>query len=522
MSMNQKSMFPLARISPEKAGISSEDVLGFYRTLEENHLNTHGLILARGNNIFAEAYYAPFHKDFKHRMYSVSKSYVSAAIGLLIEDGKLKLSDRFVDFFPEYVDPDTCDPLLAEMTIRDALRMETCHQGVIDWFHTGTDDRTKLYFQRTPDKIPGTIYFYDSPASYMLCVIAEKLCGKPFLEFLKDRFLRDIGFSEDAYCLKCPGGHSFGDSGILCTTRDTLLYARFVMNGGVWNGKRYMNAQYLEEATGRQTENAVLDGCSYINHGYGYQIWRAPDGGFAFVGMGEQLAICDRRHDTILVITSDNQGSDDARFLIYHAYYTQIIAKLGNPLPENESAYRTLCEYESTRRLRAAAEVCSPAPGLIDSISGQQYTLRKNPMGIQTLHFDFSEDRQSGTFFYTNAQGAKELRFAMHENVFQKFPQKGYSGMIGGAPDPENRYECAVSANWIEPEKLHLKVQAIDTYFGQLDMMFVFRDRRISIAMVKTAEAFFEEYSGIATGDAVTAGSKSGSGSESGSEEASE
>ena len=64
------------KITPEEAGISSKAVLGFIRTLEQYHHCTHSILMARGNKIFAECYYAPFHRDFQHRMYSVSKSFV--------------------------------------------------------------------------------------------------------------------------------------------------------------------------------------------------------------------------------------------------------------------------------------------------------------------------------------------------------------------------------------------------------------------------------------------------------------
>lgn len=60
-------------ITPEEAGIAFEKVLEFIKTLESYGLNTHSILMAKGNQIFAETYYAPFHKDFKHRMYSVSK-----------------------------------------------------------------------------------------------------------------------------------------------------------------------------------------------------------------------------------------------------------------------------------------------------------------------------------------------------------------------------------------------------------------------------------------------------------------
>lgn len=484
------------RISPESAGISSQAVLGFIKTLEKYRLNTHSIIMARGNNIFCEAYYAPFNRDFKHRMYSVSKSFVSVAVGLLAQDGLISLDDKFIKYFPEYTDESKCSPYLAEMTIRDALKMETCNNSQIDWFHSGTDDRTKLYFDYNPDYIPGSFFRYDSPVSYMLGVIVENITGKPFLELLKERFLSDAGFSSDAYCLKCPGGHSFGDSGVMCTSRDLLTMARFVLNGGTWNGKRYMNEDYLLEATRAQCANSLYDIYSYDSLGYGYQIWCAPDGGFAFVGMGQQLALCDRRHDFIFVINSDDQGNAYARTIIYHALYENIIAALGEPLPEDKKAYDDLCKYECSRVLNS----CSGEKHSMfaEQLSGSEYILERNPMGIEKFRFDLGAD--GGTLYYKNAQGDKKLKFGFCRNEFQKFPQKGYSDIVCGVPAPENMYDCAVSAGWLEPQKLRIKVQAIDKYFGILNMAFSFKDKRVVVKAEKTAEAFFDEYQGVAVG----------------------
>ena len=87
-------------VTPEEAGISSNQVTRLVNTLNKRGLVTHDLLLLRGNSIFAEYYWKPFHKDFCHRQYSQTKSFVSVAIGLLEEDGKLQLDDRIVDNFP--------------------------------------------------------------------------------------------------------------------------------------------------------------------------------------------------------------------------------------------------------------------------------------------------------------------------------------------------------------------------------------------------------------------------------------
>ena len=80
-------------ITPEKAGISSLTVKKFLETLERRGLVMHSVLLMRGDNIFSENYWAPFDKDFCHRMYSQTKSFVGVAIGILEGEGKLSISD---------------------------------------------------------------------------------------------------------------------------------------------------------------------------------------------------------------------------------------------------------------------------------------------------------------------------------------------------------------------------------------------------------------------------------------------
>lgn len=483
-------------VTPEKAGISSKCILDFIKVLENHKLSTHSFIMAKGNDIFAEAYYAPFHKDFKHRMYSVSKSFVGVAIGLCEEEGLLSLDDKLVDYFPEYQNEFTND-FLKEQTLRDMLMMATCRSGGVNWFYSGTKDRTEVYFKSKNDKIPGTIFDYDSPGSYMLGVIVEKLTGKPFLEYLKDKFLLKAGFNSDSYCLKCPGGYSFGDSAVMCTSRDLLTFARFVMSKGVIDGKRYMNEKFLTEATSCRISNEFSGFESFMRYGYGYQIWINKNG-FSFNGMGDQYAVCVPEKDLIFVINSDNQGNAHSGETILSDAFTNCILNnmADTPLPEDEKAYGELCE-----RVKALSLFC--LDGKTESefhreIDGKKYILDANPMGIKYVKFDFEKD--SGILTYENAQGEKKIRFGFGHNEFQKFPQTGYADMIATVGEKDHMYDCAVSAEWGEPNNLRIRVQVIDKYLGNLAMNFSFKDKRVSVVMIKTAEAFLDEYSGRAIG----------------------
>ena len=483
--------------TPEQAGISSRYVKAFYQALKDYHLSTHSVILARGNSIFSESYYAPFDKDFKHRMYSVSKSFISAAVGFCLQDGLLSLDDRVTDYFPTFLNEKT-DDVMKSATIRDLLRMESSIESFPKkWFYLNAEDRVETYFQVSSQKYPGTLFTYDSSGSFLLNVIVEKLTGKPFLQYLQEKVLNDIGFSKDAYCLQTPGGHSFGDSGVMCTARDLLLFARFMMNRGAWDGKQYLDRSYADEALNSGTFNRDDYGfTSHGAHGYGYLIWGAPNGGFAFLGMGNQIALCDVQHDFIFIINSDNQGNTYGYEQIYEAIYHQIIDHLEDkPLPEDAEALAELRAIENSQKLFSLPE--RPQSPIAEKISGKKFTCAENSMGIRWFRVEL--DGEKGMFSYENEQGEKSFPFGFGKNLFAKFPQSGYSDLVAGAPCEGNLYDAAFSADWCEENKLRIRVQIIDKYFGNLAILLGFADEsHVTLRMTKTAEAFLDEYQGLA------------------------
>lgn len=476
--------------TPEQAGISSQHVLAFYQELEQQHLSTHAVILSRGDQIFSECYWAPFHKDFQHRMYSVTKSFVSIAIGFCEQDGLLSLDDPLEKFFPEYA-----GGFHHSTTIREMLQMTTTLEKSGGWFTSGTADRAAYYFEMDAQKYPDTLFNYDSAGSFMLGTVVEKVTGKPFIEYLQEKVLDDIGFSQDAYCLKCPGGHSWADSGLMCTARDLWRFARFVLNKGTWNGKRYLNEAYITKATSVITPNNPFGFYNYHSvHGYGYQFWAAPDGCFAAKGMGIQLAFCDPAHDFIFIINSDNQGNDLKYEPIYRALYTHILPNLSEPLPENTAEHQKLSDFLSNRKLFCLYK--STTSPMVCKLRGKTFTCDNNPMGIRWFRLDFADNE--GSFTYENGQGEKVMPFGFGHNVFAKFPQEGYSDIIGTVPVPGHRYDAAFSADWPSENMLRVRVQIIDKYFGNLSILFGFRDENtVTVRMEKAAEDFLKEYKGL-------------------------
>lgn len=482
-------------VSPESIGISSKKVLEFIQILDKYKLNTHSIIMARGNKVFAEAYYAPFDEKFKHRMYSVSKSFVAIAIGFAEQDGLLSLDDPFIKYFPEYVNEKT-DNLYRETTVRDMLCMRTCMAGR-DPGYWGKTDRAKTYFDMDSNKIPGTNYFYDSAAAFLLGCIVEKMTGKLFMDYLKEKVLMDIGFSEDSYCLLAPGDHSHSDSGVMCTSRELLAFASFVMNFGRWNGKRYLNEDFVRAAVAKQVDNDITGSITaHANHGYGYLIWKAPRDGFVFVGKAGQLAVCDPKTDFILIMTAENMDSDEAsRMLIYHELYRTIIENLGGAISEDEAGCNELKAYLASREMMSLTD---GVKGSIEAeISGKTYVLEPNPMGLESIKVTIKEGE--GELEYLNAEGSNRIRFGMGRNVYGRFPEKMRMSLTASVYEDGN-YACGASAVWCEEEKLHIMVRVIDTYLGTLSIVLGFKDNRVTLSMTKHAQRILDEMSGHTVG----------------------
>lgn len=195
-----------------KAGLAPGQLQRFMSAMERRGIQFHSVLMARRGETFFEKYWAPFDETQNHRMYSVTKSFVSVAIGCLIDEGKLRLTDRICDFFPDKLPP-SVPALLQEQTIEDMLTMRTCMTD-LNWFRPEVTDRLRFYFGSTPTKPAGTVFHYDSTGSYVLGCLVERLSGKNLLDYLWEKVLNRLGGFESAQLLRTMDGMPWGDSAL--------------------------------------------------------------------------------------------------------------------------------------------------------------------------------------------------------------------------------------------------------------------------------------------------------------------
>lgn len=462
--------------------IPEQAVKAFLKQIRDDRVNLHGFAMMLSDEMIYEGYFEPFHADSMHRMYSVGKSFTSLAIGLLEEEGKLSLEDFICTYFNDKLPEEGVHPLIERMTIRDMLCMTTAHHSTTYKRYDG-DDWVKSFFCVEPSHKSGTIFSYDTSSTHVLSALVERLSGMELIEYLRVKFLNQIGFSKEAKFLKDPMGVSQGGSGLICTLRDLTKVANLCVHMGEYQGEQLLPRDYLMEATKKQVDT-VLQPYLDEQFGYGYQIWKTRYDGFCFYGMGGQLAVCFPKYHFVFTTMGDTQGSPDGLKNIYDAFYQHIYPCLEKDvkekdIDEKEEELFSILEKLKIKPLSALYEAS------MEVVHAQgRYRFTTNPMGLEEFNITFLED--VGVLDYQKNGKAHRLKFHLKEFAYQNFPGTSYT--------------CMSSAVWLAKDVLFIKTNVIEECFASLSMVLVFREETVTICMKRVAEMFLQDYEGFATG----------------------
>lgn len=475
-------MFQFQTASPEETGIPSEAIIRLLDDLKNQEIPMHSFLLWHKDRLVAEGYYSPCQKGELHRLFSVTKSFVSAAIGILCDRGLLSLDDPIIRYFPEYL-PDRIHPWLAQTTIRHMLMMRSCHAST-SYKVNPEKNWVESFFTVPPTHKPGTVFHYDTSASHTLCALAEKLTGKKLLDFLREAGLDELGFSREAYILEDPFHTSLGGSGLMATSRDFLLFALLILHRGALNGKQYLPAWYLEEAAAYHTATCVTGPIPGECQGYGYQLWMGQHGTVICYGMGGQLAVLFPEYDCICITTADTQGYAGGNQVIYDAIYRHLLPVLqeNRPTARRSSNPRLLLAYLEKLQIdplscRLGAYI-SPRSSSLHGIRYRIQDSRSNR--IQEVSFDLKQN--AGVFCFTWKGLEHQLPFGF--------------GFLSESRFPVYDMKCASSAVWLSDDCLYIKVHLLDTSVGSVHIQAFFGDDDITLFLRKQEESLFGEFSG--------------------------
>jgi CubicO group peptidase (beta-lactamase class C family) len=327
---------PLPRSTPEAEGISSQAVIDFVHAADKNVNTLDSFMLLRHGKVIAEGWWKPNSADKAHILNSVSKSFTSTAVGLAIDEHKLRLDDHVLKFFPGDAPADPSDNLKA-MTVHDLLTM-TSGDAVEPSREGGPS--VKQFLAQPVVYQPGTHFLYNTVGSYVLSAIVTKVTGKTTLEYLKPRLFDPLDIENPRWD-SSPEGNSLGGYGLYLRTEDIARLGQLYLQKGKWNGKQLLPRKWVEQATSKQIANENEDHAKIgpdWTQGYGFQFWRCRHNAFRADGAGGQFIVVMPDQDVVVAITADTgnmQGELDAIWdHLLPAF--QAKALLPNPASEQE------------------------------------------------------------------------------------------------------------------------------------------------------------------------------------------
>lgn len=449
----------LPRSTPEEQGVPSKALVALFDSLSALPLtDMHAVVVMRHGKVIGEMYPKPYAPEYRHTMYSCSKTFVGVAVGLAIEDNRLRLDDRVASFFPELL-PDSVSKDLANMKVRDLLTMAS---GVKpDWNMRSRGKEWIRTFLSKPVVAPGTKYAYDSMVSYMLAAVVQKATGKKLTEYLQERVFTPMNVTEWAW-EESPEGVNTGGWGVHIQPESLAKFGQLILDEGRWNGKQLVPAEWIREMCKKHRETG--------REVYGYHIWHCGghDGAVRADGALGQYVISILDKDMVVVMTEATLGNGrDQRRLIWDVLLPTI---KDEPLPANKKDYQLLQKKQATYKLPEVKGKASSA--FASNWENQTIELGKNPFGWKSLRMNFGKKEVMLNVTETNGKtyklpfGYKEWKTASMDAYppYSITPVDRFKGL-------EGPYWVAGSYAWTSKEEVQLKAHYVN-WVSALEMTF--------------------------------------------------
>jgi CubicO group peptidase (beta-lactamase class C family) len=270
------------------------------------------LLVARHGRLVFEHYYNGYTARDRFAAWSVTKSVVSALVGIAIREGKLKsVDERLVDLVGDV--PKGADPQLRTVRVRDLLTMtagfsleDDPRPDVGGIAYTVEPNWVRHLLERDVTSRPGTRFTYDNGVTHLVSAVLTRATGLPAAYYARDRLFRPLGIDEGGFWNADPQGNTQGAYGLQLHARDLAKLGELYLREGRWDDEQLVPAAYVRRSTSRHVRLGQ-------GEGYGY-FWWTPDApgaaprSYAALGYGGQSVVVTPALDLVLVTTA--QGDE--------------------------------------------------------------------------------------------------------------------------------------------------------------------------------------------------------------------
>lgn len=507
------------RATPESQGISSDLFAALLRELDASKdTEMHHFMALRHGKVICECNFAPYPKGMWHITHSMCKSITGMAIGMLIEEEKLKLDENIYDIFPDHINAFS-KIFRPVITVENLLTMTSGvtfnESGIVsgnDWLGS--------FLNASVNGKPGTEFQYNSLNTYVLSAIVTKRTGETLTEYLTPRLFGPLGITK-YYWETCPKGITKGGWGLFLCAEDMAKLGQLYLQRGKWNGQQLVSEYWIEISTARhlKTQNDT--------YGYGYQLWMEQrPGSFEYNGMLGQNVIIYPDMDMVLVTNAGNKEMfQDCIMLNIIRKYFPVNYHPADVLPENPLSYsllKRLCgELENgennnrstslrgrwkrnvvsrrkhsdkkySYRISAAVDRPSDHHSFMRAVSGRTYVMEQQNIGIaplfvQVFHNNMTDGISEISFTYD--AGNFYVSFTEGE-VIHKLPV-GFGRAADGCVDLHGEhYLVATLGEFARDENdipvLKLEITFIEECVKRKTHIFFHEDDKIEIRWNET------------------------------------
>ena len=500
------------RATPESQGISSDLFAALLRELDASKdTEMHHFMALRHGKVICECNFAPYPKGMWHITHSMCKSITGMAIGMLIEEEKLKLDENIYDIFPDHINAFS-KIFRPVITVENLLTMTSGvtfnESGIVsgnDWLGS--------FLNASVNGKPGTEFQYNSLNTYVLSAIVTKRTGETLTEYLTPRLFGPLGITK-YYWETCPKGITKGGWGLFLCAEDMAKLGQLYLQRGKWNGQQLVSEYWIEISTARhlKTQNDT--------YGYGYQLWMEQrPGSFEYNGMLGQNVIIYPDMDMVLVTNAGNKEMfQDCIMLNIIRKYFPVNYHPADVLPENPLSYsllKRLCgELENgennnrstslrgrwkrnvvsrrkhsdkkySYRISAAVDRPSDHHSFMRAVSGRTYVMKQQNIGIaplfvQVFHNNMTDGISEISFTYD--AGNFYVSFTEGE-VIHKLPV-GFGRAADGCVDLHGEHYLVATLGEFARDENDIPVLKLEITF-------------IEECVKRKAHIFFHEDNGI-------------------------
>ena len=500
------------RATPESQGISSDLFAALLRELDASKdTEMHHFMALRHGKVICECNFAPYPKGMWHITHSMCKSITGMAIGMLIEEEKLKLDENIYDIFSDHMNAFS-KIFRPVITVENLLTMTSGvtfnESGIVsgnDWLGS--------FLNASVNGKPGTEFQYNSLNTYVLSAIVTKRTGETLTEYLTPRLFGPLGITK-YYWETCPKGITKGGWGLFLCAEDMAKLGQLYLQRGKWNGQQLVSEYWIEISTARhlKTQNDT--------YGYGYQLWMEQrPGSFEYNGMLGQNVIIYPDMDMVLVTNAGNKEMfQDCIMLNIIRKYFPVNYHPADVLPENPLSYsllKRLCgELENgennnrstslrgrwkrnvvsrrkhsdkkySYRISAAVDRPSDHHSFMRAVSGRTYVMEQQNIGIaplfvQVFHNNMTDGISEISFTYD--AGNFYVSFTEGE-VIHKLPV-GFGKAADGCVDLHGEHYLVATLGEFARDENDIPVLKLEITF-------------IEECVKRKAHIFFHEDNGI-------------------------